>query len=848
MLESMKRGVAPHLIGKMAPEEIIDYFGNEFFNKTDKAIQDFLLQTAFLPKITIKAAEQLSGLSNAGSILSTLSRNNHFTERHYSAEPVFQYHPLFREFLTARARETFSQKRLSTLLRQSAFLLEEAGQIEAAFSIFRDLGDWGAMVRLILKEAPSILAQGRYRTLEEWLDSLPRDLIEQDPWLLYWKGTSRFPFDPARAQSYLEQAFEQFGAQGNTMGALLAWSGVVYSIIYRFEDYLPLDRWIQLFPALPQNPERVIPPEVWIQVVSSMFTALTYRRPEHGGTGIWIRRAESIVPEPGNPVAKAQILLQLVHHYLANGDYEQSSLGVRSLQHLAQSEEAAPFIIIMTRLAEAMHFGLTGDDEKCLQAVSDGLKTSERTGIYLLDNILVTHGVSCCQNMGDLGTAQSLLAKIDSSRDRLKPFEKGLYHFVQARQFLLRSERSAAAAEVKFGLKTSTEVGAYDGLCLTHLLIAQVMHGNGKHREAWGHLQEAFRIAKKVKSKVFEYYGFMIEAHFCLDQGEVTCGLASLRKALAMGKEKRFLNTFVDQPAVTAKLCMKALEEGIEVPYVQEIIRKRRLIPEKPPLHLENWPWPLKMVTLGRFELFVEGQPIKFSRKTQKKPLLLLKAIIALGGKNIDEERLSDILWPEADGDQAYSALTTTLSRLRRFLGEKALEVQAGRVSLRLHYCWVDVWAFEHLIKKADDFWRGNHSADSKDKALQWMGKAVDLYQGPFLADEGSELFWALPFRERLKNRFLFLIEKLGRSLEQTGQWEQAIAHYQKGLEVDNLAEEIYRRLMACYGRLGETVKAIQVYQRLNNTLSSVLGVEPSPKTEAQYRVLTTPTKNPKTA
>ncbi len=104
--------------------------------------------------------------------------------------------------------------------------------------------------------------------------------------------------------------------------------------------------------------------------------------------------------------------MQLVHYYLANGDYEQSSLGVRSLQHLAQSEEASPFILIMTRLAEAMHFGLTGDDGKCLLAVSDGLKTSERTGIYLFDYVLLAHGVICCQNTGDLGMAQGLLEKI----------------------------------------------------------------------------------------------------------------------------------------------------------------------------------------------------------------------------------------------------------------------------------------------------------------------------------------------------------------------------------------------------------------------------------------------------
>ncbi|MBI4767289.1 MAG: hypothetical protein HY787_22300 [Deltaproteobacteria bacterium] len=181
MLESMKRGVELQFIGKMASGEIIDYFWNEFYNKTDKEIQDFLLKTAFLPKITLKAAEKLYGLSNADKILSTFSRNNYFTERHYSKEPVYQYHPLFREFLMARARETFSEVRLSTLLRQAAKLLEQDGQIEAAISLFRDLNDWEEMVQLILKQAPSMVAEGRNRPLEEWLSSLPKGMMENNP-------------------------------------------------------------------------------------------------------------------------------------------------------------------------------------------------------------------------------------------------------------------------------------------------------------------------------------------------------------------------------------------------------------------------------------------------------------------------------------------------------------------------------------------------------------------------------------------------------------------------------------------------------------------------------------------
>ena len=121
----------------------------------------------------------------------------------------------------------------------------------------------------------------------------------------------------------------------------------------------------------------------------------------------------------------------------------------------------------MTRLAEAMHYGLTGDDEKCLKAVSEGLKTSERTGIFLLNYVLLAHGIANCQNVGNLGLAQTMLERIVSSWNHLRPFDKGLYHLVQARQFLLRSELGAASAQAELALKTTWIVGlmtAYVGL------------------------------------------------------------------------------------------------------------------------------------------------------------------------------------------------------------------------------------------------------------------------------------------------------------------------------------------------------------------------------------------------
>jgi ATP/maltotriose-dependent transcriptional regulator MalT len=87
MLEGIKRGTEPQRLRNPSSTEIIDYFGNVLFDKADKEIQDFLLKTAFLPKMIARTAEELTDISQGGRILSSLSRNNYFIEKRLDAEP-----------------------------------------------------------------------------------------------------------------------------------------------------------------------------------------------------------------------------------------------------------------------------------------------------------------------------------------------------------------------------------------------------------------------------------------------------------------------------------------------------------------------------------------------------------------------------------------------------------------------------------------------------------------------------------------------------------------------------------------------------------------------------------------
>ena len=141
----------------------------------------------------------------------------------------------------------------------------------------------------------------------------------------------------------------------------------------------------------------------------------------------------------------------------------------------------------------------------------------------------------------------------------------------------------------------------------------------------------------------------------------------------------------------------------------------------------------IKIVTLGRFVVEVDGTPLRFRTRAQRKPLELLKALVALGGESIPTEKLSETLWPDTDGDQASSALSTTLYRLRKLLRPDALILRDGRLTLDPEQCWVDCWAFTELAGFAVRAMRdGDH-----DAAWGYAEEAVPLYRGPFLDGPG---------------------------------------------------------------------------------------------------------------
>ncbi|MBI3937078.1 MAG: tetratricopeptide repeat protein, partial [Betaproteobacteria bacterium] len=290
-----------------------------------------------------------------------------------------------------------------------------------------------------------------------------------------------------------------------------------------------------------------------------------------------------------------------------------------------------------------------------------------------------------------------------------------------------------------------------------------------------------------------------------------------------------------------ARLCSYALEAGIEREFVGKIIHARGLALDASQLGLADWPWPIRVHTFGRFRLLRGGDPLTFAGKAQRRPLDLLRALIACGGREVTEERITEALWPRIEGDSAHRSFTTTLHRLRKLLGEdRALQLSEGKLTLDGRCVWVDIWAFEQVTARIERMLRGPRENIDRDKLGELCERMVGLYAGPFLGNEPDKP-WAQPARERQRHRFVRALAQACRHFQQAGEPERAVDLLERALEADGTAESLYRNLMQCYAQLGRNAEAAETYNRCRKALQATLGVEPSAETRALHEKILQP-------
>jgi DNA-binding SARP family transcriptional activator len=828
MLRAAQRGVDLRDAQREPPRQLFDYFASQVWSRIPAATQAFLYRTAFLPHATASIAQALTGDARAARILADLHADNFFTDRRPGAETVYEYHPLFREFLAARAAEALDAAALAALKGRAAALLEESGELAAAAELLIDAADWVRLAAFVERHAAQLVEQARFQTLRGWLDVLPPAAVAASPWLLLWLGLCKAVARDAAFRPALGQSAALFDAAGDLVGSCAA-RGWLFQTAGSAAE---LERLLAEVRAQYERHGPVADPQIEARIIRN-FNA-DYRVPaRHPQWLAWVERADRLARELPDPAQRVRMAGFAGLAYSYSGDIAK----LRSVVATAAGDIAASgvsvrdrYTFVTARSNDAYHRG----DLAAARAETAPLRADPAASpldqmgpvIMELRDALVAgdgHAVRAWEER--LNRTPTFVTRMIGSH---------LQYSTLARLERGDLEGAWSTAVELASIMTPRSVG----FSMSLANLAMVRLARGEDQAARAVLEEAVDAARELNGPHVLFPALQLLAVAESRLGRTADALAHLREGMCLARESQCIT---GRPLLSMPLFVEvvelALADGIEVEHAREIVVKLKLRPRSPAL--AAWPWPLAIRALGRFELARDGAPLEIRGKAQKKPLELLKALVALGSERVEASRLAALLWPGADGDAAKGSFDTTLYRLRKLLGrDDVLVLAEGKLSLDRRTCWLDVWAFERLARDADA------PASTGDLAAQEparLGRAVlDAYPGHFLAaDEDAP--WAIELRDRLRSKLGRTVAGIGHRLQTAGRWADAVALYERALELDNLAEALYRELMICHRELGQPAAALQTYRRCRELLSVVLGLSPSAETEAVRRSLDAP-------
>jgi DNA-binding SARP family transcriptional activator len=797
----------PDSMREITLDNIFDYFDSELFHLLSPKIRAMLVKSALWPRMPLTILKSFMKHIDVGSLLNQLAESHFFIERYgEAADTIYQYHPLFHEFLKSRVAEYLDQREIQIIQIQTASAFEKFGWLEESLELFLQAGSYDDYARIILKNARPMIQHIRYKTLRKWLLSLPENVRTSNAWLNYWTGISYRFGSLTESRKYCLVAYEQFKKTDDLNGTLLAWSVIVDSITYEFNRLSELDPYIAWFKSHIKKSFRFDSMETEARVSGSILCALFCREPENRDIDFWRRRALASAAFCDDITVKISTHVWSIVSSLFTCPNEQTQFMQNHLMRLTENHGSRLVHLAYLWIKAYSFFMADVSAAEMIETASKGLQLAEEIQVHLYDGTFYVTGIIASLAMLDFQASDQFLKQFKSS---LKPNElyfNALYHYLKCIHHFNACEYELAADHGK----TAVDLMHKTGLVLLKysaiLHMLQVRFQMNPSKKIIEEVDNVIHLGMERKSTVIVYHGRLTKSYMLLCLGRESEGLEHLKETFALGRKHGFIRWVWSWPRpIIEKLCIAASEHNLELDFTRRLIRSFRLYPAAPEDVFENWNWPVQIETLGRFQVFIEGRKKNSCAKTKAKPWELLQLLIAFGPKPVAIDKIMDYLWPEKDGDLAHNTFKTTLNRLRNLLGAKEIILlNDNKIAINHKICLIDLDLFERMIQRAQQ-------ANGLDR-YDWLEKALALYQGSFLSGEPWKM-WAVTKREELKEKYISAMIELGTWFEKSDKTDQAIACYQQGLRHEPTEEILYQRLMEIYIKRGQKTETFKHYQ-----------------------------------
>lgn len=738
-----------------------EYLARNVLDELPAELTGFLLGTCVLGRLTGPLCDQLLERTGSEAVLEELERRHVFTAA-LDDIGTYRYHEVFRSHLEMLLVERYGEAQARSRYRRAASLLVAAGLLPEALRAYGRAEDW---------EGAAALLRGRGEELIDgasgWIEGLPGRLVEHDPWLQLASG--RRSVASGRWPAALAEYRRAEGMFESTVGA---------DICRR--ERQALTAWLE--------PE-ARPPADWTGVVRTA----TQREPNAA--------RERALRMPGQDGLLGAGLAALLSGHI--GDAR------RQLSMVAEAAEAGPMLSLGARIASCVAAALAGDTKE-----APGLERLARLGEQLGSPWLagLARAVFALTDQSNgIEQAARFRARAEANGDlwgaALGAFFEGLG--------LLRDGRDARAP-LDMAAVTFHQLGAgvLEAWARSATALGQARSGDPGAREAALHAETAARNAAVPGARALALValGMLHEppAAELWKQGvtqAAECGLSLAAFGGSMRLAPSVPAAVPEGSAGSAGPTGSSGEPG-----------EAGSASEGPPVVLR---------CLGGFSLTVHGKAVDCSTvKPRARSALHLLALHA--PRPLHREAIVEALWPGVEPKVGARNLHVVVSTLRHLLepgvarGASSLLVREGetyRFDLPAG-ADSDIVSFEAAI--ADG--REAASRAEPERAADAYGRALDLYRGDLLPDDGSAE-WTGVHRERYRGEAAAAAHALAELQMQQEAPEAAAVTCERGLRIDRYRDPLWRLRIKASDRAGDIAESARI-RTLYAEMLAELGID----------------------
>lgn len=150
---------------------VVEYLQEEFLSVTPPDAVDFMTRTSVLGELTGPACDAALERSGSSRVLRELARSNALIIPLDRRDERFRYHHLLREMLRAELRRGDLGEKRRIQARISRWYASNS-EFERAIGYAIEAGDVELAGKLVWSALPELSGQGRFETLNHWLDQI----------------------------------------------------------------------------------------------------------------------------------------------------------------------------------------------------------------------------------------------------------------------------------------------------------------------------------------------------------------------------------------------------------------------------------------------------------------------------------------------------------------------------------------------------------------------------------------------------------------------------------------------------------------------------------------------------